>query len=82
MLIKKEIILPEHTELREFLEFLLKHDPNERPSAEEALKHKFFGINYGDAVAKKESIGNLKESTSVSMGRNRGEVLQKFSETK
>ena len=37
-----ECINPRHHMFEEFMKFLLKIDPRERPSAEEALKHDFF----------------------------------------
>ena len=38
----RDIILPEHREFRKFLEFLLEIDPRKRPSAREALNHRFL----------------------------------------
>jgi serine/threonine protein kinase len=48
MLILDDIILndfgPNHIQFRNLLQFMLRIDPNERPSASDCLKHPFFGI--------------------------------------
>ena len=54
---KMHVIVPKRTLLKnrihcedqkfiEFIRFLLKIDPNERPNAEEALKHEWFEVKY------------------------------------
>jgi serine/threonine protein kinase len=46
MLLCEDIILdsfgPEHTQFRELVKFMLKIDPNERPTASQCLDHPFF----------------------------------------
>lgn len=39
-----EIIVPAHKEFRRFIETLITVDPRKRPSAREALKHKFVNM--------------------------------------
>jgi len=43
-----ESICPRHHAFCEFIQFLMKIDPRERPSAKEALKHPFFRTNFTD----------------------------------
>ena len=43
-----ESICPRHHAFCEFIQYLLKIDPNERPSAKEALRHPFFRTNFTD----------------------------------
>ena len=54
---KMHVIVPKRTLIKnrihcedgpfiEFLRYLLKIDPNERPTAEEALKHPWFKVQY------------------------------------
>ena len=44
----KESICPRHYVFCEFIQYLLKIDPKERPSAKEALGHRFFRTNFTD----------------------------------
>jgi len=57
MLLLDDIILPEfgkeHEQLKDLLKFMLKIDPNVRPSATDCLKHPFFLDNA--AVPAKEA---------------------------
>ena len=43
-----ESICPRHHAFCEFIQFLMKIDPEKRPSAKEALKHDFFKTNFTD----------------------------------
>ncbi len=56
---KMHVIVPKRTLLKnrlkcedekfvEFIRFLLKIDPNERPTAEQALNHPWFKVKYKD----------------------------------
>ncbi len=36
-----DLILPDHEEFKDFIKYLVQIDPLKRPSAREALKHKF-----------------------------------------
>ena len=40
-----EIILPEHREFKRFIQAMINVDPEKRPSAREALKHKFLSMD-------------------------------------
>jgi serine/threonine protein kinase len=57
MLLLEEILQtdygPQHVQLRELLMYMLKIDPNERPSASECLKHPFFSLrNFSKSTEK------------------------------
>ena len=43
-----ESVCTRHRVFRDFIQFLLKIDPKERPSAKEALGHQFFRTNFTD----------------------------------
>ena len=43
-----ESVCPRHHAFWEFIQYLLKIDPKERPSAKEALRHQFFRTNFTD----------------------------------
>ena len=44
----EESICPKHSEFCKFIHFLMKIDPKKRPSANEALNHRFFKIKFQD----------------------------------
>eukprot|EP00742_Colponemidia_sp_Colp-10_P010311 GILJ01011318.1.p1 GENE.GILJ01011318.1~~GILJ01011318.1.p1 ORF type:complete len:375 (+),score=32.29 GILJ01011318.1:26-1126(+) len=46
MLTLEDMVRPEHIELARLVKYLLTFDPNERPTAQEALAHPFFRISY------------------------------------
>lgn len=58
----EEIILPEHREFRKFIEYLITIDPKKRPSAREAMRHKFVTM---DITAEFEEDRRARESKST-----------------
>jgi hypothetical protein len=63
----QELILEEHKDFKEFLYYLLKHDPEVRPSAQDALNHKFFTIQFEDEVICSEKTQDHKNRASTSV---------------
>mmetsp|Transcript_35323 Transcript_35323/g.40814 ORF Transcript_35323/g.40814 Transcript_35323/m.40814 type:complete len:109 (-) Transcript_35323:25-351(-) len=64
----KEIILPEHREFRKFIESLITIDPRKRPSAREALTHKFLTMEIPaeyEEFRKNFESKSTKQSSSV-----------------
>ena len=43
-----EVVHEKYEQFKSFIQYLLKIDPKERPSAEMALNHEFFNINFDD----------------------------------
>jgi serine/threonine protein kinase len=40
-----DIIAPEHRDFRDFIDYLINIDPKKRPTAREALRHKFLNTD-------------------------------------
>ena len=57
-----EIIVPEHREFRDFIESLVNIDPKKRPTAREALRHKFLS---DDIPLEYEKIKVSRDSKST-----------------
>lgn len=78
MLLIHEIVLDsfgtEHQEFKELLEFMLKIDPNHRPSAKECLNHGFFKKDEikGVETAKEDfnAIQLIRNSKSTEKSQN------------
>lgn len=62
--------MPEDAEFIEFMRFLFQIDPNHRPSAEEALAHKFFKWNIAPRTNEDTEEKIQGKSTSASAPRS------------